>query len=328
MKTTFFVGLAALTLVGCSGSNRRISLGDRVISTQTPIQLDRHSLPIAVSRDGRHMLLAGAFPDLKKGKLSVIDVDSQRVLRTRTLTGGRDSWGTPIFTKNGEEVCVVTDKGYVAWNYITGVETPLPGDWPRAREFNWLDENGWNFDRSIAICYSREGDAKSGSAQFFQEEPGQIVLARGVTFPMEQKDRGGFDQFGSAWFGHGTSWSMVDRDGHLNRGLTKCPALVHDQTHDRGSLHLGATSQVMTYRDARSPVTCIWLTHDHAVPFTRKVEGKIVQVNEPYRAAVVFAGADVMAFGFLPGRDLIYVVSGFGCYLVPYETKPADPSKE
>lgn len=72
-----------------------------------------------------------------------------------------------------------------------------------------------------------------------------------------------------------------------------------------------------------------WLTDDRAVPFTRVVKGKTYKINKPYQAALAFAGSDVLDFGFLPGRNRIYVVCGFQganghaamqTYLVPFLT--------
>lgn len=345
MKRAFLVTLAAMLLLGCGASSRRISLGSTVIATTTPIQLDRTSIPIAASRDGRRLVLVSGW-DSKVATFKVIDVDTQRVLGTK-LVRGSAAGGATMFTRDGREVCMSADEGYVAWDYAAD-KTQLLSHRPEAHEggFELLGHSGWNFDRSIAIHYPFEGFhgpqfdawAKDLIPQIKVKgkravtkvtlEPGQVALPRGVTLSIPSTERAGFDQFGSAWVGHPGRWTRIDHNGAVTRGIARAPALTQDQTRVRGSLHLVARRQEMAFRGAKSYVTCIWLTHDRAVPFTRIVKGKVIRVNEPYRAAVVFAGADVTEYGFLPRRDLIYVVSSFGSYLIPFETKPANPDRE
>jgi len=280
--------------------------------------------------------------DTKTGKFTVIDVDSQRVLGTKLVSrsGGP---GATMFTRDGGEVCLATDDGYVAWDYAADKIHVLSHQ-PRVLEggINAFGQSGWNYDRSVGIQYPYElpemsiepasrgkGSQPASTIQMRHAkpklEPGEVLLPMAVTFSISPSDRAGFDQFGSAWFGHKGDWSKVDRNGKVTRSLLRAPALTQDQTRDRGSLHLVGKEQEMSFQGSRSYVTCIWLTHDHAVPFRRIVDGKTIQVDESYRAAVVFAGPDVVTYGFLPGRDLIYVVSNFGSYLVPFETTAADP---
>ncbi len=79
-------------------------------------------------------------------------------------------------------------------------------------------------------------------------------------------------------------------------------------------MHLRDTSTEMKYQGATAYVSCIWLSDDRAVPSTG---------NDSYRAALAFVGPDVSAYGFVPAKKLIYVVSSQGTYLIPYKVGPA-----
>lgn len=301
-KDTPLLGLAVLIacvfVTGCERSSRQITLGRKVIETQTPIQLDRRSIPIAASPDGSRIALEVDREGDQGSTITVVETDTQKALGSINVKHSTD--GTPIFTRDGKELCLATDNGYSAWSYETGQLRAIDFR-PRPKAFSY-----WNQDRTIALDLpTRDNSGKMA--------PGQLALANGVAYEIPATSRAGFDQFGNAWFGNGGSWTRVERDGKTSRSLKNHPTLVKDQTRDRGSLHLTTTQTRMTYRKAKCFLTCIWMSHDK--PYSPN------SIVEPDRAAVVFAGPDVLAFGFFPGRNMVYVVSDFGCYLVPFETK-------
>jgi hypothetical protein len=300
--------LIAAGLAGCRGSSREITLGKWVLETKTPIQLERMSVPFAVSSDGSRLALQTDSPVQEGATITVVETDSLKVLGT--LNVAKLGQGTPIFSRDGTTLCLTTEEGYIGWSFATDERVKLPSS-PRA---NSID--GWNYDRSLALA------RPSGPILRPKEQPsaGQVVLPMGQVVPIPPGLKAGFDEFGDAWFGKPGNWTRVTRAGIESRGHMKAPPLAGDQTRDRGSLHLVATETTMKLRDELAYVTCVWLTHDHP-------EGR---PNPPgsnperaSKAAVVFAGADVLFYGFLPGRKLVFVVSSFGCYLVPFEIEKA-----
>lgn len=302
-----------ILLAGCSGSSRTVNLGSKEITTQTPIQLSHNSvsqvLPIAASPDGtRIAMITSIGPD--EGHIDVIDVDTQQNLGKLDING--EGEGTPMFSLDGTILYLGTGEGYVAWNYATGERRKVTDKPPRAG-VGIFDASGWNYDRTIAIAIPTEGrDSRK------QLMPGQVAVVGGFTQEIAFGQQSGFDQYGNAWFGKGTEWTKVDRSGQATKVQTYPKYLARDQSMDRGSMHLRATQTDMRYKDGHAAVTCIWLTDDKATPYSEWVRGKLVKVSQPYQAAVVFAGPDVFRYGFLPGRNLVYVVSNFGCYLVPF----------
>lgn len=93
-------------------------------------------------------------------------------------------------------------------------------------------------------------------------------------------------------------------------------------------MHLSVVRSTSVFKEAKAYLSCVWLTHDLAVPYTRSIKGKIIKIKQPYKAALAFAGPDVVEFGFLPGRDIIYVISMSGTYLVPYRLRAVKEDKE
>lgn len=301
--------LSAIGLTGCRGSSRQISLGQWVLETKTPIQLDRMSVPFAVSSDGSRLALQTDSPAREGGKVTVVETDSGKVLGT--LTYAKSGQGTPIFSHDGTTLCLSTEEGYIGWSYATDERVKLFSS-PRANS-----TDGWNYDRSLAL------EKPSGPVRRPKEQPsaGQVVLPMGHVVPIPAGLKAGFDEYGDAWFGKPGNWTRVTRAGVESRGHPKAPPLAGDQTRDRGSLHLMVTETTMKLREELAYVTCVWLTHDHPEGRPSPPGSK---PERPSKAAVVFAGADILAFGFIPGRNMIFVVSSFGCYLVPFQIERSE----
>lgn len=76
-------------------------------------------------------------------------------------------------------------------------------------------------------------------------------------------------------------------------------------------MHLVETKRQMAFKDAHANVSCIWLYSD------RGFRGK--ESSPRGSAALVFTGADIREFGFMPGRQTVFIVSGLGNYLVPFQ---------
>ncbi len=312
MKANFWllsiVILTAAGLTGCRGSSRHVSLGQWVLETKTPIQLDRQSVPFAVSSDGGRLALQTDSPLKEGATITVRETDSGKSLGTMDVA--KLGQGTPIFSRDGKTLCLSTEQGYIGWTYATDERVKLPSS-PRADP-----AEGWNYDRSLAIDRPSRPNLKPNE----YPSPGQVVLPMGHVVPIPAGSKAGFDQFGDAWFGKPGNWTRVTRAGFATRGHTKAPTLAGDQTRNRGSLHIASTVTTMKFRDEMAYVTCVWLTHDHPQARPSPPGSK---PERPSKAAVLFTGADVLYYGFIPGRNLVLVVSSFGCYLVPFQIEKA-----
>ena len=329
------VGLLAASLTGCAqGTDRTISLGAKVITTQIPIAITsvpQDAAPIAASPDGRRLAFV-MHGGPGRASVLVVDTDSQRLLGKLLVPNG--GGGTPMFSRDGSVLDLGTDEGYDAWNYATGGRVKIAEGGPRASMESGIrfgGESGWNSDRTIAIEYPHYPLQLGGEARPTKRDPGQVGVSGGRTFEIGGTMRAGFDEYGNAWFGLGKNWTKVDRDGRVTHS-SRPKYLTDDQMKARGSMHLAETHAVTKYKKASAHVSCVWLSDDRAVPFTRVVKGKTYKIKEPYQAALVFAGADVIDFGFLPSRNIVYVVCAFAgangheamqTYLVPFLTSKA-----
>jgi|GEM_PF-3878888 len=318
-------GLLLATLlcsIGCQGSSRTVNLGAKEITTDTPIQLDRDSMPFAFSPDGGRIAL-GRNGAPGRAIVTVLETDSQKKLGDLDIPNG--GAGSAIFSRSGADLYLGADDGYVAWNYATGTQRKIARKGPDVQPSRFFDFDGWNYDRTIAIAYPQPPRPKPKKPSIELgggEGPGQVALAGNITFEIPTDQTAGFDQYGYAWFGKGKSWTRIDRSGQATHARNRPQSLAHDQTRDRASMHLTATNTGMNYKDGQANVFCIWLTDDRAVPYVGIVKGRKVPLPQAYQAAVVFAGPDVLDFGFVPGRNMVYVVSGFGNYLVPFTIAP------
>jgi hypothetical protein len=319
MKYRYMALCALIAVAGCQGSTRAINLGTNELTTLNPIALTEDAMPMAASRDGtRIAVVADAAPG--NTRVTVRKVDTQESLGSIDVPNSMQ--GTMMFNEDGTILYVEADEGYVAWNYATGAKTKIMDTGPKPREFGFLVACGWNGDRSVAILYPQAKGFQSANQKGNpQKEAGQVV-AEGVTHDIPPLDLAGFDEYGLAWYGHGNDWTSVDKRGRTSKSTHRPKYLALDQTRDRGSMHLRDTHQEMNYKNAKAMVSCVWLSHDRAVPYSVTDKGKTTRVKATDQACVVFAGCDIVDYGFMPGRDMVYVVSGFGVYLVPFKVAP------
>ena len=309
MKIALALTLAAAALAGCRSSDRDILLADSELQVQPAVQLPAGTIPIAVNREGTRLALVRQINAREDAaELLVIDVDTQETLGHVELTSA--SGTTPVFSLDG--LTLRYDAGSkkmvnnVDWDFAAGTSTPVgyePHSVPLLRSFA---SSGWNYDRTIGILYPSN---ESGN-----RKDGQIGLAEAAPVTIPFGETAGFDQFGNAWFGVGNAWTMVDRSGKQTRASAS-PFLVADQTTDRGSMHLRMTEQEMRFQGASAFVGSVWLSHDRAI---RSNQGRRAS------AALVYAGADVLTYGFVPGRDMVYVVTATGSFLIPWKFGPGE----
>ncbi len=117
-----------------------------------------------------------------------------------------------------------------------------------------------------------------------------------------------FDQFGNGWAKSNNGWSMISPLKPATNQASRPGYLVSDQSSLRGAMQLVTKKNTVTRKGAQAYVSTIWIDH--------------VQAMGERRSALVFAGADVLYFGFVPNRDLVWVVTMNCSYLVPLNHKP------
>lgn len=320
MKHLIAFAFVAATLAGCRSSHRSILLAESELQIQPAVQIPLGLVPVAVNRDGTRLALVRPSDRLGgDAELLVVDVDSMKTLGSAELSS--TSAATPTFSLDGKTLHYdagseregnrAGSRNYVAWDYANDVTSPLPYEPHQVPLLKELGYGGWNYDRTIGI---RRPTASTG-----QRVDGQIGLAEATPVRIPFGSSSGFDQFGNAWFGTGNRWTMVERSGKQTQASAS-PFLVIDQTTDRGSMHLRLTENEMKYQGASAFVGSVWLSHDRAI---RSSKGRRVP------AALVYAGADVLTFGFVPGRDMVYVVTATGCFLISWKSGPgeSDPGR-
>jgi hypothetical protein len=222
------------------------------------------------------------------------------------------------FDLDGRVLYAQSSGGYVAWHYASGVIDPMSELAPNVSAGTSSDVTGWNSDRTIGIRYPKPTFVSIRQKAPRDSIPGEIVAGGSVSYEIPPDNKAGFDQFGHAWFGNESSWTEVDRAGRETKRRTKPTYLVHDQTEDRGSMQLRATRSVMNFNGSKAYICCVWLCDDRASVMKRISNGKLVRDPDASKAALIFAGPDVLAYGFFPGRNMAYVVCAGDSYLVPF----------
>jgi len=306
MRLIAAIALLAL-LVGCRSSDRALRLPSEDLQIERSTALPHGTIPIGASPKGDRIALLCEAPDKSHQIVSVVETDSLRELGRADLPATSNS--TPMFTQDGTELCLVLDEGFVAWDFRTGRRRRLDGEPAQVPLEKFLTGGGWNADRSIAIATPRKTSKRIGSKNVDVIEPGQVAVGGSKVSEIMWGSEVGFDPYGNAWWGSGRVWTKVDRTGRVQTSSAPANWLTNDQSRDRGSMHLRDTESEMTYQGSSAYVSCVWLTHDRSVPPER---------GKDHRAALVFAGSDLVTYGFVPGRDLVYIVTQQDSYLVNF----------
>jgi hypothetical protein len=298
VSVTALTIFACYVIIGCTGSDRKIFLGESEITTENPVQYMSDAFLLASSRDGAEIATVSMARTI-----TVWDTETRKSLGTTSID--KVHAAPMMFSSGGTIVYVASDHGYFAWRYATGEKIKIASESP-----NW--PAAWNSDRSIAFAQWKSDPG----------DPVQVTLPSAKTFATRRGDKAGFDQYGNAWFGSRTRWFKVDKSGLKTSSRTHPHFLDPDQSKDRGSMRLESTSSTMRHEGATANLNCIWLVDDRAQSQSAMKIGNVMRESKPIKAALLFAGADIFQFGFIPGRNLVYVDSIFGYYLVPFKIGP------
>lgn len=306
-----------LVLVGCRGSTRSLDLGSSEFSIGTPRQLQPPgAMPTAASSDGKVLcvLTAGlaslgspGSDDKGRVRLEVRDFDSQKVLRYFEWTQKEAFW--PFMVSRDHAAlfgCVMNERRnneILKLNLASGKMKMVFKKPSRLR-------GGWG--HSIGVeAYSVDHSILFFDDGIYLTHTGKVVQVG------EDVHRSWFDMYGNAWFQSKGVWHRLVKDGEVSVKAKRPETLYVDQIDQRGGMRLYMDSAERKRKGGEALLDLVWIEHKGA-------RGK-------EKAALAFAGADVLASGFLPGRNEVVVVTGHdGTYFVPFsvKSKPNGPSRE
>ena len=89
-------------------------------------------------------------------------------------------------------------------------------------------------------------------------------------------------------------------------------------------MHLVKDETTIQRNEAKAYITTVWLDDDKAIEMRGSEPDEYVQD----RTALVYAGADVFSFSFVPNRKLVAIRTYEGTAFVPYVVKPRGKDDE
>lgn len=295
--------LLLAALGGCVSSDRTITLEEDSIRVGRQ-RFETGYFALTYSSDGE--LTAGLSEDQ--------EVFEVREVSTGNLVGSfaeafNGLWPA-LFSQDNESLILID----LSKKSVESIVVPVTGavEKPLASSqaaLTWVEEeDGGGGD--VAYNYNYTLAAADNGAVFFRD--GSIVAVEGAIGDPY------FDQYGAVWYRTGSEWSSVNLEKTVTRGVAKPAFLVEWQILLRGSMSLLADQTEMTRHEADAYVTAVWLDHEKAVETHDKEEDKMMQD----RTALVYVGADVVFYSFVPNRRLIAVVTQAGTAFVPYTVEP------
>lgn len=299
----------AACVSGCSRADRVINRADGAIKVGPPKVMWTDRMPVAASRDGTRIALL--LTTDAAGSIEVLDFPSMRVIARTDLTE-KSEFAGPLFSLDGSRLMLGAIREGDPTPYALNLQS---------NDLEKMDTKAdpvfvaarCNYDRTIMVDAPFLPDPTG-------KKPTPVLTASGHGFEIPSDARWGFDQFGVLWSKSAGTWTRITREGESTLGSAPKGGLVPDQSNVRGSLELRATSANMEFKGATARVSSIWMWDHKAIPFPDDPQS---MRGHSYQAALVFTAPDIDSFGFVPGQDLVYIVSSQGNYLIPFETKDA-----
>ncbi|MCH8977685.1 MAG: hypothetical protein IH945_00375 [Armatimonadetes bacterium] len=293
-------GILLLAVMGgCRSSDRTITIEGAVITVEGH-RFVADFIPLTFSPDG--LLMAG-FGTIE----NVVEV---RDVGTGEIVSQFDSdWekGFPaLFSADAESLIILHQDDQTSASF----SIPLSGG-----KMVQLHEVTLDSTNSPGPNYSFTVFAMSNGLALMND--GRLVIADGAIGDAY------FDQYGSVWYRTDKGWISVRRDGEVTEHAERPSYLVEDGMAHRGSMHLLKDETTLKKNDAEAYVTAVWLDHDKAVELEDADTGEMVQD----RTALIYVGADVITFAFVPNKEIVAVWTNGGLALVPYVVEPREPDK-
>jgi hypothetical protein len=324
-------------LLACEISNRTLYTADGELEVRAPIQISRSPSLLWLSSDGTLMAIA-ELVDEETVTVEVREVDTQRVLASWQPTRGDEVWPILFGTAGDELYCLVgRDEVYsIAAMHLPSGEMRTIRELGRAEPpaeagegtegssqfgesadalLDFLDGSAVNYDASLAYLHTGlvigPDTLVTGS--------GKVVDVRG------HPEAHFFDMYGNIWTRENGEWARYGKDGSVSPGLPRPPYLVENQSRLRGAMSLAETEATMKHEGATAYVSALWLCHAKSVPPPDHDAG----LAGPWRrAALVDVAPDIVAYGFVPGRDMVWITSHLETWLVPFERRPYQPAED
>lgn len=282
----------SVVLLGCRSSTRSLNLGSRELKVGNSRQLcPADVLPVAGSSDGELVALMAKEADIEEARIEIRQLESGNLQGTISLGRGDDF--LPLLFSKDKRYLIGAVRDVVFRLDIASGKRERTGVVPTVKKdetslFSFPLPYPTNSDRSIIGL---------GTA---------YVLADGkVVATGSRNGESLFDPSGNAWYRKGEGWMRIDRAGAVAPFLKRPSYLVVDQGAERGPMKLTQQRVERKFKGGEALVDLIWLECKGAVGDAR--------------AALVFAGPDVQAYGFVPNKSEVYVVSEGGSFIVPIE---------
>ncbi|MCH7903311.1 MAG: hypothetical protein IH944_01945 [Armatimonadetes bacterium] len=310
MKQFPIVGLFVLmALCGCRTSDRTITLEHSWITVE-PHRFESGFLAITYSTDGE--LMAGLSE--AEDSFEVRDVDTGSLVGSfPDLTTG---WWPALFSPDNESLILVCSGKKVCESAVvpvTGTDTEPVVHARVSIDAVVEDESNESFGVNN---YDSTLHALTNGVVLFRD--GSLVAVAGA------EGQPFFDQYGAVWYRSRSGWSSVGRDKSVTKGVDRPGYLVANQTVHRGSMHLLIDATTLERNDAEAYVTAVWLDHDKAVEMHDDESDELMLD----RTALVYVGADVYWFVFVPNRKIVAITTNEGTAFVPYVVKPRGKADE
>jgi hypothetical protein len=270
---------------GCATSDYTLNLGSSHLIVDPPDRMIPNSVAVVISPDGERIASLQHWT-AQSADLVVQEIQSGKVLFSGKETDKEGVLPVMFSQDGGELYCITPKKQLVSLQLGSGEVGPALAS--SVSEGEYFD----HVNAGHTISYGDRG----------------AVTAAGSYTPLKPT---GFDMYGNLWGKSGDSVVKLSPDGSLTQG-TQPRFLLGNQEKSRGRMTLFKEDHGWSFQDSRANVTAVWLSHSGIKPAT-KHENKL---------ALVFAGADIVAAGFLPGHQSIYVSSMRGTFFVPYHEEP------
>jgi hypothetical protein len=277
----------AFLLGACKRSDRTLELPGNTLTLVAPAQLrPTGAVPLAFDRRGELMVVMHESEEADDADELEVEIRSVQTSETEGSRKRVDAFPF-MFRDDSAALYCVNQDGILELDLTSNATRLLnEGSYlPKAR----------NAAQTISVLEGQRSRFLAINSK------GDILLSTGQP---------AFDQFGNAWAKTSNGWNMLGpRQSAIHRP-SRPTYLVTDQSGLRGAMQLVTKKDTITRRGADALVSTIWLDHSQAMG--------------DRRSALVFAGADVLYAGFVPNKNLVWVITAESSYVVPFTLRNRD----
>ncbi|MBS1713737.1 MAG: hypothetical protein JST30_05310 [Armatimonadetes bacterium] len=288
---------AAVVAAGCASTDRILQTAGSDVVLDTPRQIQPPDAVFSCfSPDGR--LYAVIVPDGEKLTFEVRQTDGDKTLYRQ----GPDHLAEALpvlFLNNGRELACLGE--------VDGALEVL--DWEH-RTWRRLQAPPGMTVGDVAFSLSLVPLTNASATMTYL---GSCVLtSEGVVTPVRNpRATSGWDPNGRFLVQEEGAWTMIDGHGRESRVQTPvhidpCPLL------SKGTMRVYEKSENLKRNGSDVFASALWLD---PAPGSARSDARTPD------SALVFLGYDVKAYGFVPGRDAVFVNSGGGSFIVPFRTR-------